>query len=92
MPRTCNECGTEFDNRNLHDKHWKKCVKTITFVGHNGQEITTSRHENGMFMCYCSYNKCPKNQGFATVDALQKHMRNLKTIWLGAEKKASSGG
>jgi hypothetical protein len=40
-----------------------------------------------MFM----HNKCPKNTGFATIDAFQKHMRNLKTMWLGPEKKANSG-
>lgn len=92
MPRTCNECGLDFDNRNLHDKHWKKCVKKVTFVAYDGQEITASRHENGTFLCYCSHNKCPKSQGFATIDALQKHMKNLKTIWLGPEKKASPMG
>ena len=31
-----------------------KCVKTVTFVVHSGQQITVTRHENGTFMCYCS--------------------------------------
>lgn len=87
MPRICQECGLSFDNRNLHDKHWKKCVKTVTFVAYSGQQITATRHENGTFLCYCSHSKCPKAQGFATIDALQKHMKNLQTNWLGPEKK-----
>ncbi|KAI6020604.1 hypothetical protein EDC04DRAFT_2607400 [Pisolithus marmoratus] len=92
MPRSCKECGLEFDNKNIHDAHWKKCVKTMSFVSHTGQEVTVNRHANGTFLCYCSHPKCPKEVGFATVDALGKHMKNLKTTWLGAEKKASAEG
>lgn len=89
MPRICTECGLVFANKNLHDPHWKKCVKTAKFVAYNGQEITVTRHENGTFLCYCSHHKCPKDQGFATIDAMQKHMKNLKTNWLGPEKVSS---
>jgi hypothetical protein len=32
------------------------------------------------------------HEGFATEDVLQKHMRNLKTMWLGPEKKVHPGG
>ncbi|KAI6035840.1 hypothetical protein EDC04DRAFT_2897620 [Pisolithus marmoratus] len=92
MPRSCKECGLEFDNKNIHDAHWKKCVKTMSFVSHTGQEVTVNHHANGTFLCYCSHPKCPKEVGFATVDALGKHMKNLKTTWLGAEKKASAEG
>ncbi|KAI6119109.1 hypothetical protein EV401DRAFT_1888401, partial [Pisolithus croceorrhizus] len=92
MPRACKECGQEFDNRNLHDAHWKKCVKAITFVAYTGQDVTMTRHENGAFLCYCSHHKCPREVGFTTVDALHKHMKTLKTTWLGPEKKASAGG
>ncbi|KAF8120691.1 hypothetical protein EV363DRAFT_1104242, partial [Boletus edulis] len=49
MPRTCNQCGLNFDNKVLHDNHWKKCVKDVSFVAYNGQEITITRHENGTF-------------------------------------------
>lgn len=89
MPRICTECGLVFANKNLHDPHWKKCVKTAKFVAYNGQKITVTRHENGTFLCYCSHHKCPKDQGFATIDAMQKHMKNLKTNWLGPEKVSS---
>ncbi|KAI5982121.1 hypothetical protein EDC04DRAFT_2915922 [Pisolithus marmoratus] len=78
MPHSCKECGLEFDNKNIHDAHWKK--KSL------------DRHANGTFLCYCSHPKCPKEVGFATVDALGKHMKNLKTTWLGPEKKASAEG
>ncbi|KAI6139891.1 hypothetical protein EDD17DRAFT_1770388 [Pisolithus thermaeus] len=88
MPRACKECGLEFDNRNLHDAHWKKCVKVITFVAYTGQDVTITCHENGTFLCYCSHPKCPRETGFTTVDALHKHMKTLKTTWLGPEKKA----
>ncbi|KAI6043284.1 hypothetical protein EDC04DRAFT_2600326 [Pisolithus marmoratus] len=88
MPHSCKECGLELDNKNLHDAHWKKCVKTVTFVTHTGQEVTVTHHNNGTFLCYCSHHKCPKGVGFATVDALGKHMKNLKTTWLSPEKKA----
>lgn len=90
MPRVCKQCGLEFDNKKLHDTHWKKCVKNVTFIAYNGQEITTTRHQNGTFLCYCSHSKCPKDQGFTTIDAMQKHMKNLKTTWLGREKKVHS--
>ncbi|KAI6025479.1 hypothetical protein EDC04DRAFT_2930846 [Pisolithus marmoratus] len=89
MTHTCKGCGLEFDNRNLHDTHWKKCVKTVTFVIHTGEQVTVTHHQNGTFLCYCSHPKCPKEKGFVTVDALQKHMKTLKTTWLGPEKKAS---
>ncbi|KAI6041837.1 hypothetical protein EDC04DRAFT_2601317 [Pisolithus marmoratus] len=92
MPHSCKECGLEFDNKNIHDAHWKKYVKTMSFVSHTGQEVTVNHHANGTFLCYCSHPKCPKEVGFATVDALGKHMKNLKTTWLGAEKKASAEG
>ncbi|KAI6025416.1 hypothetical protein EDC04DRAFT_2606298 [Pisolithus marmoratus] len=92
MPRSCNECSLEFDNKVLHDMHWKKCIKTVTFVTHTGEQITITRHQNGTFVCYCSHPKCPKEKGFVTVDALQKHMKTLKTTWLGPEKKASAEG
>ncbi|KAI5990691.1 hypothetical protein EDC04DRAFT_3097397 [Pisolithus marmoratus] len=92
MTRTCKGCGLEFDNRNLHDTHWKKCVKTVTFVIHTGEQVTVTHHQNGTFLCYCSHPKCPKEKGFLTVDALQKHMKTLKTTWLGPEKKASAEG
>ena len=90
MPRVCKECGLEFDNKKLHDTHRKKCVKEVTFIAHNGQEITVTRNQNGTFLCYCSHGKCPKDQGFATIDSMQKHMKNLKTTWLGREKKVQS--
>ncbi|KAI5990273.1 hypothetical protein EDC04DRAFT_2614205 [Pisolithus marmoratus] len=89
MPCSCNECSLEFDNKVLHDMHWKKCIKTVTFVTHTGEQITITHHQNGTFVCYCSHPKCPKEKGFVTVDALQKHMKTLKTTWLGPEKKAS---
>ncbi|KAI5996097.1 hypothetical protein EDC04DRAFT_2979571 [Pisolithus marmoratus] len=89
MTHTCKGCGLEFDNRNLHDTHWKKCVKTVTFVIHTGEQVTVTCHQNGTFLCYCSHPKCPKEKGFVTVDALQKHMKTLKTTWFGPEKKAS---
>ncbi|KAI6019059.1 hypothetical protein EDC04DRAFT_2941487 [Pisolithus marmoratus] len=92
MTCTCKGCGLEFDNRNLHDTHWKKCVKTVTFVIHTGEQVTVTHHQNGTFLCYCSHPKCPKEKGFVTVDALQKHMKTLKTTWLGPEKKASAEG
>ncbi|KAI6100652.1 hypothetical protein F5141DRAFT_1066225 [Pisolithus sp. B1] len=92
MPRACKECGLELDNKNLHDAHWKKCVKVVTFVAYTGQDVTITRHENGTFLCYCSHHKCPRDIGFTTVDALHKHMKTLKTTWLGPEKKASAGG
>ncbi|KAI5986733.1 hypothetical protein EDC04DRAFT_2614980 [Pisolithus marmoratus] len=92
MPHSCNECSLEFDNKVLHDMHWKKCIKTVTFVTHTGEQITITRHQNGTFVCYCSHPKCPKEKGFVTVDALQKHMKTLKTTWLGPEKKASAEG
>jgi len=38
-------------------------------------------------MCYCSHGKCLRDQGFATIDAMQKHMKNFKTTWLSREKK-----
>lgn len=79
-----------FDNKNLHDSHWKKCVKTLNFLAYNGQEITVTRHANGTFVCYCSHPKCPKAQGFTTQDALQRHLKKSKTTWLGPEKKAST--
>ncbi|KAI6096772.1 hypothetical protein F5141DRAFT_1067498 [Pisolithus sp. B1] len=88
MPRSCKECGLEFDNKILHDTHWKKCVRKVSFVAYTGQDITMTRHENGTFLCYCSHHKCPKEVGFATMDALHKHMKTLKTTWLGPEKKA----
>ncbi|KAI6094764.1 hypothetical protein F5141DRAFT_1069108 [Pisolithus sp. B1] len=88
MPHACKECGLEFDNRNLHDAHWKKCVKVITSVAYTGQDVTITHHENGTFLC-CSHHKCPRDIGFTTVDALHKHMKTLKTTWLGPEKKAS---
>ena len=88
MPKTCKECGLEFDNKNLHDAHWKKCVKVVTFVAYNGQEITVARQlDKPVFLCHCSHSKCPRSQGFTTVDALHKHMKTLKTTWLGSEKK-----
>lgn len=68
----------------------EKAIKIVTFVAHNGQEITTTRNQNGTFLCYCSHHKCPKNQGFITIDALQKHMKNLKTTWLGPKGKVRS--
>ncbi|KAI5985430.1 hypothetical protein EDC04DRAFT_2913772 [Pisolithus marmoratus] len=89
MPRTCKECGLQFDNRGLHDSHWKKCVKTVTFVAPTGEDVTVTRDRNGTFVCYCSHDKCPKENGFVTVGALQRHMKTLKTTWLGPEKKAS---
>ncbi|KAI6043201.1 hypothetical protein EDC04DRAFT_2891230 [Pisolithus marmoratus] len=92
MPRSCNECSLEFDNKVLHDMHWKKCIKTVTFVTHTGEQITITHHQNGTFVCYCSHPKCPKEKGFVTVDALQKHIKTLKTTWLGPEKKASAEG
>ncbi|KAI6038256.1 hypothetical protein EDC04DRAFT_3090911 [Pisolithus marmoratus] len=92
MTHTCKGCGLEFDDRNLHDTHWKKCVKTVTFVIHTGEQVTVTHHQNGTFLCYCSHPKCPKEKGFVTVDALQKHMKTLKTTWLGPEKKASAEG
>ncbi|KAI5984878.1 hypothetical protein EDD15DRAFT_2201002 [Pisolithus albus] len=88
MPRICKECGLEFDNKILHDTHWKKCVREVTFIAYTGQEITLTRQENGAFACYCSHPKCPKQAGFATMDTLHKHMKTLKTTWLGPEKKA----
>ncbi|KAI6143883.1 hypothetical protein EDD17DRAFT_1515423, partial [Pisolithus thermaeus] len=92
MPHACKECGLELDNKNLHDAHWKKCVKVVTFVAYTGQDVTITCHENGTFLCYCSHHKCPRDIGFTTVDALHKHMKTLKTNWLGPEKKASAGG
>ncbi|KAI5989839.1 hypothetical protein EDC04DRAFT_2912119 [Pisolithus marmoratus] len=92
MPRSCNKCSLEFDNKVLHDMHWKKCIKTVTFVTHTGEQITITHHQNGTFVCYCYHPKCPKEKGFVTVDALQKHMKTLKTTWLGPEKKASAEG
>ncbi|KAI6043207.1 hypothetical protein EDC04DRAFT_2600384 [Pisolithus marmoratus] len=89
MPHTCKECGLQFDNRGLHDSHWKKCVKTVTFVAPTGEDVTVTRDRNGTFVCYCSHDKCPKENGFVTVGALQRHMKTLKTTWLGPEKKAS---
>ncbi|KAI6017929.1 hypothetical protein EDC04DRAFT_2607927 [Pisolithus marmoratus] len=88
MPHSCKECNLEFDNKVLHDTHWKKCVKTVTFVTHTGEQVTVTHHQNGTFFCYCSHPKCPKEKGFVTVDALQKHMKTLKTTWLGPERKA----
>ena len=79
---------TGFDNKNLHDAHWKKCVKVVTFVAYNRQEITVARQlDKPVFLCHCSHRKCPRSQGFTTVDALHKHMKTLKTTWLGSEKK-----
>ncbi|KAI6043214.1 hypothetical protein EDC04DRAFT_2600389 [Pisolithus marmoratus] len=89
MPRICKECGLQFDTRGLHDSHWKKCVKTVTFIAPNGEDVTVTCDKNGTFACYCSHDKCPKEQGFATVGALQRHMKTLQTSWLGPEKKAS---
>ncbi|KAI6017532.1 hypothetical protein EDC04DRAFT_2608014 [Pisolithus marmoratus] len=66
MPRTCKECGLQFDNRGLHDSHWKKCVKTVTFVAPTGEDVTVTRDRNGTFVCYCSHDKCPKENGFVT--------------------------
>ena len=90
MPRACSECGAEFDNKQLHDSHWKKCVKTSTFVAYNKQKITVTRHANGTFVCYCSHLRCPKEHGFTTLYALQRHLKVSKTTWLGPEKKAST--
>ncbi|KAI6016201.1 hypothetical protein EDC04DRAFT_2608529 [Pisolithus marmoratus] len=91
MPCICKECGLQFDNRGLHDSHWKKCVKTVTFVAPTGEDVTVTCDRNGTFVCYCSHDKCPKENGFATVGALQRHMKTLKTTWLGPEKKAEGG-
>ncbi|KAI6137493.1 hypothetical protein EDD17DRAFT_1517267 [Pisolithus thermaeus] len=35
--------------------------------------------------------KCPREKGFGTADALQKHMKKLQTTWLGPDEKASTG-
>ncbi|KAI6098756.1 hypothetical protein F5141DRAFT_1066809 [Pisolithus sp. B1] len=86
MPHVCKECGLELGNKNAH---WKKCVSIVTFVAYTGQDVTITCHENGTFLCYCSHHKCPRDIGFTTADALHKHMKTLKTTWLGLEKKAS---
>ncbi|KAI6118912.1 hypothetical protein EDD16DRAFT_1707158 [Pisolithus croceorrhizus] len=88
MPHVCKECGLELGNKNAH---WKKCVSIVTFVAYTGQDVTITCHENGTFLCYCSHHKCPRDIGFTTADALHKHMKTLKTTWLGLEKKASAG-
>ncbi|KAI6095257.1 hypothetical protein EDD16DRAFT_1528712 [Pisolithus croceorrhizus] len=67
--------------------HWKKCTRKVSFVAYTGWDITMTHHENGTFLCYCSHHKCPKEVGFATMDALHKHMKTLKTTWLGPEQK-----
>jgi hypothetical protein len=87
MTFACHHCDSSFDNRALYDRHRKKCVKTAIFTTYTGQEVTITHNNDGRFLCYCSSIKCPKASGFATVDALQKHMKNSKTIWLGPEKK-----
>ncbi|KAF8425053.1 hypothetical protein L210DRAFT_3509366 [Boletus edulis BED1] len=88
MPsRICNECGLDFDNKVLYDNHWQKCVKTVSFVAYNGEEVTITRHVDGTFHCYCSHEKCPKVQGFSTMGNLHRHMKILKTTWLGPDKK-----
>ena len=91
MPHTCAVCGLGFDNKNMHDTHKRKCVQTVSFTTHNGQAVTVTHHENGTFLCYCSHDKCPKPQGFTTVNALQKHMKMLGTAWIGPQEKWVSG-
>jgi hypothetical protein len=87
MSFICSHCKLEFENKNLYVTHTRKCVKTVTFVAYNNQEITVTRDQNNVFLCYCSDKRCPRPRGFLRVNALQKHLKTSKTIWLGPEKK-----
>ena len=89
MPYHCDICSLSFDNKNLYITHRKKCVPAATIVAHTSQVIDLTHNNNKVFLCYCSNSTCPKPGGFTTADALQRHMKTLKTKWLGMEAKAS---
>ena len=87
----CASCSISFDSKNLRDAHSKRCVKTATITNGKGNRVTITRDDNGTFRCYCSHVACPKTKGYATSNALQKHITKSQTTWLGPEgKKAAS--
>ena len=75
-----------FNNRNLYFGHRKKCISTASFVAHIGQAITLQHNKHRVFLSYCSDLKYPQPNGFVTVDSIHKHMKKLKSQWLGPEE------
>ena len=87
MTYTCHHCQLQLKDKNLYISHSKKCVRTVTFVTRDNQEITVTRDDDDKFTCYCSSKKCPSI--FAMAGSIQRHMNKLKTTWLGPDQKAS---
>ncbi|KAF8415664.1 hypothetical protein L210DRAFT_3512239 [Boletus edulis BED1] len=86
----CESCASDFDEKNLYINHYKKCVTTVAVTTYSGEKMTLHRNENKVFLCYCSHPACPKSAGFTRSEGLLKHMKRLKTTWIGAEKKTPS--
>jgi hypothetical protein len=83
---TCTTCNLEFDLKGVYYIHIRKCTPISTFTTPTGQKITVTRNMDGVFLCYCSNPDCPKPIGYATIDALRKHMKKVQSIWVGPNK------
>jgi hypothetical protein len=86
---TCSNCSATFDLNKDYGKHSKQCLKEIeTFISkQNNQRITVKKNEEGNFECYCSDSGCPdQKKTYKTIETLKKHMKKVKSHWIGLSK------
>jgi hypothetical protein len=87
MVYTCADCNAVYQDRNPYNSHRRKCKPVGSFNDpESGKAITVHRNEDGVFLCYCSREGCPKKSGFATVDSLRSHIVRSGSRWVGVPK------
>jgi hypothetical protein len=84
MVYTCATCKAVYQDKNPYNSHRRKCILVATFKDpESGEVITVHRNAEGVFLCYCSKEGCPKKSGFATVDSLRSHIVKSGSRWVG---------
>ncbi|KAG1735322.1 uncharacterized protein EDB91DRAFT_1083776 [Suillus paluster] len=86
---TCPNCSATFDVNKYYGRHKKQCLKEVeTFISkQNNQRITVKKNDKGNFECYCSDNGCPdQKKVYKTIATLKKHMKKVKSHWIGLSK------
>jgi len=89
----CNKCNAVFLLKKEHSSHQKKCTGgnsngKVTFLfKETNQTIVLEKNTEGLYVCYCSHKECPKKgKGYTSVEGLKKHMKKVKSHWIGIDK------
>ncbi|KAG2030468.1 hypothetical protein BDR03DRAFT_987079 [Suillus americanus] len=62
------------------------------FFNFEGCDITVAKNQHGMYDCHCSHSACSATgkKGLTSAEGLKKHMKRLKSHWIGPVEVSSS--